>query len=219
MRNSKAINILTIVGLVGGVSAILFCTQQLPPTVETGLHRSIGSAMAAQTAALVKAGGSVYILTRDTKAFRQPSLDIQLASFQKAINRAKIPIAAVQLIQTDPLRPTETPPGDFLELIRKASADSVIVSFLGPPLLEEQQRRQLNEIKPKIVAFCGGEQPKREELSRLFDQGLLHAAIVDRIPPTVPVGPKKAELTFEQLYLVITAANLSALVPPSPAQI
>src|SRR5207249_10552895 len=138
-------------------------------------------------------------------AFKQPAADIQLNSFKKELRRGGGTIAATQLIQVDPLRPLEVPPGDFFEWIRKAPPGSVIVSFMGPPLLTEEQRSQLGVIKPKIVAFCSGNLPDYVDLRALFDRQLLHAAVVSRRNSEPPPSKAKAWTgSFDQLYMTAT---------------
>jgi hypothetical protein len=214
MRNSKPANIISIFAVLSALLAITFCTQPLPPRVDPKIHRAIGAAMATETLSLRKPGAPVYVITRDTTTFSQPALDIQVSAFYKAMAQAKVQIASVQALRLDPLRPLELPSGDLFTLMRKAAPGSVIVSFLGPPTLEEQQKRELGEMKSRFVAFCGGGTAKHAEISRLFDEGLLHAAIVSRAKPAWAGDPAKSQPTFEQLYTAVTSANHSELTTP-----
>jgi hypothetical protein len=121
-------------------------------------------------------------------------------------------LGVAHLIQVDPLRPVAVPPGDFFELIRRSSAEHVLVSLLGPPLLTEEQRNRLGRVKPKIVAFCSGSVAENIHLRQLFDAGLLHAAIVNKPPSATAIGNHQSVPdTFDQLYLAVRAANLSTL--------
>ena len=117
-------------------------------------------------------------------------------------------IGPLQLLEVDPLRPVEVPAGDFFELIRKTPQGSVIVSLMGPPLLSESQRRQLQEINPAIVAFCSGSVPEQVDLRSLFEQGLVHAAVVSRRnPTTAPSDPTDLRSWFDQWFVAVTAAD------------
>ena len=169
--------------------------------------------MAQQALSLLGKGGQMKVIARDTAAFKQPAAEIQLHSFKKEIRRAGVAIAAMQLIQVDPLRPLEVPPGDFFESIRKAPPGSVIVSFMGPPLLSDEQRGELGAPKARIVAFCSGDLADHVDLRALFDQQLLHAAVVSRRSAGDSRNSRPAE-SFDQLYMSVTASDLSAL--PSP---
>ena len=110
----------------------------------------------------------------------------------------------VKPIQLDPLRPVEVPPGDFYETIRRAKPNHVIVSLLGPPVLEPEQRAKLGSVKPKIVAFCTGSLAEQVDLRELIRSGLVHAAIVNK----QPAGGSGE--TFDQLYAVMEKDEISA---------
>jgi hypothetical protein len=189
------------------------------PGIEPQPHQAAGWTMARQTLSLLKPGGQVMVITRDTTEFKNPATDIQLASFKKEMRRAKVSISAVQALQTDPLRPMEVPSGDFMEWIHKSPGGSVIVSFMGPPVLSAPQRKQLGEIKPAIVAFCPGGWPDRISLRSLFEQGLLHAAIVSRrSQPSSSATPQSMQAWFDQNFTLVTAANVGDLIAVSEKQ-
>jgi len=144
--------------------------------------------------------------------FKNPASDIQLAAFYKVLSKANATVGRSQLLQLDPLRPLRVPSGDFLELIKSSSKESVIVSFMGPPLLEDSERAQLTEVKPSIVAFCSGRLAQNVDLRSLFEQGLLKAAVVTRRNPAVQsFKHRDMRQCFGQSYLLITSENLAAL--------
>jgi hypothetical protein len=120
------------------------------------------------------------------------------------------------LVQTDPLRPVDVPPGDFFELIRKSPSGHVIVSLLGPPVLTEEQRNKLGRVLPKVVALCSGSLAETVDLRQLFNAGLLHAAVISR--PVSSFAAEKAQKSpqgFDQLYAIVNTADLSKLPMPS----
>ena len=218
MRNSRAVEIVSGLTALGALTVIILSTCEWSPSTNWKLHEAIGRTMAQQTLSLSGIGGQITVIARDTVAFKQPAAEIQLDSFKKELRRGGGTIAATQLLQVDPLRPVEVPPGDFFEWIRRAPASSVIVSFMGPPLLTEEQRSQLGVIKPKVVAFCSGNLTDHLDLRTLFDQQLLHAAVVSRHgSPGASLNSQKQAESFDQLYMSITAANLSSLPAPKVA--
>jgi hypothetical protein len=153
--------------------------------------------MAQQALAWLEPGGQITIITRDTTTFKNPASDIQLAGFRKAINQAHAAIRSIHELQVDPLRPIAVPSSDFCEVIRNTPQGSVIVSFMGPPVLTGADRSRLGEIQPAIVAFCSGSLPESVDLRSLFEEGLLQAAVVvDR-------------RGSEQAFLTLTATNLA----------
>jgi hypothetical protein len=173
-------------------------------------YEAAGMTLAKQALALLQPGGQITVIVRDTATFPNPASDVQLSSFKKAI-RPRATIGSVVALQVDPLRPVEVPPGDFFELIRKTPKGSVIVSFMGPPLLNAEQRTHLREIQPAIVAFCSGNLCRQVDLRELFIQGLLHAAVVSRRTPTVGLPPKDMQGWFDRSFVAITPENLTTL--------
>jgi hypothetical protein len=216
MRNCKSTEIASVLVASVALAAIFFSSHEFAPRVDRKLHAAIGRALAKEALSLLGPGGKITVITRDTKAFPQPAIDVLLESFKRELRRADATLGATQLIQVDPLRPVAVPSGDFFELIRRSPAEHVIVSLLGPPLLTEEQRIRLGRVKPKIVAFCSGSVVENIALRQLFDAGLLHAAIVNRPSSATATGnQQKVADTFDQLYLAVRAANLSTLPAPS----
>jgi hypothetical protein len=152
----------------------------LGPRVDAAPGETSARLMAEQTLALLKPGGQITVIARDTATFSNPASDIQLAGFLKIIAQARAEVGTVRKLQVDPLRPIAVPSSDFCELIRNADAGSVIVSFMGPPRLTSRERASLGEIQPAIVAFCSGALPDLTEMRSLCEQGLLKAAVLDR---------------------------------------
>jgi len=171
----------------------------LGPHVDARAHQASGELMAQQALACLAPGGQITVITRDTATFRNPATDIQLASFLKAISQTHAVISSLHALQVDPLRPIAVPSSEFCEAIRNTPGGSVIVSFMGPPLLTQAERSRLGEIQPGIVAFCSGSLAESVDLRPLFQQGLLRAAVVDR----------RGMEGSEQAFLTMTATNLS----------
>ena len=182
----------------------------LSPGIDSQRHEAAGWGLAQQTVPLLKPGGQVTIITRDTSEFQNPASDIVLASFKKELRKTRVPISSMHILQVDPLRLVEVPAGDFQEWIRKTPKGDVIVSFMGPPLLTPAQRTQLGEIKPSIVAFCPGRLPPWIDFRALFAQGLLQAAVVSRQnPPASSAASRGLPGRFEQSFIALTATNVT----------
>ena len=205
-----SITIAGIAALILSLAIIFLSLSDLPPHFDSGIHKEIGRVMAREALALTKGTGSLIVIKRDTAAFPQPASDVQFKAFKKEITRAKVAIAALQNIQLDPLKPVEVPPGDFLNIIRKAPPGTVIVSFMGPPMLSDEQKKQLKEIHPKIVAFCSGNLSERVNIAELFSQHLLDAAVVSKHSSTEG-GKTPATAAFNDLYVSINGSNLDVL--------
>ncbi len=220
MRNNK------FIGITAGAAAMASCAALylvlhggFGPGFKPEPFAATGWVMARQALNLLKPGGQVIVICRDTAAFKNPASDIQLASFNRTLNQAHVTATKTLALQVDPLRPVEVPPGDFFELIRKTPPGSVIVSFMGPPLLTEAQRLQLGEAKPGIVAFCSGNLPDRIDLKTLFDQQVIQAAVLSRKSPVRSVTPPRdPQAWFDEGFLAVTAATYATRVPATDAR-
>ena len=212
MRNNRMTDVASCLMTAVGVAIIAYSTCESAPTIDRKIHEAIGRAIAKEAVGLLRDGGQISVITRDTEAFKQPALEVQMDSFKAEIRRAGATLGVTRRIQLDPLRPFQAPPGDFYELIRRTPSGSVIVSFMGPPMLTEEERVQLGTNKPGIVAFCPGNPEENGYLRSLFDQQLLHAAVVRR-PNSGQTGFNSGQVaeTFDQLYQSVTAAEPSAL--------
>src|SRR5439155_24301781 len=130
MRNGISTDIVAILTASAAFAAIFRSSWEFGPAVDRKLHSDIGRVLAKEALSLLRPGGQITVITRDTEAFPQPALDILLKTFQQEIRRAGDIKVGIQIVQLDPLRPVEVPPGDFYELIRRSTADRVIVSLL-----------------------------------------------------------------------------------------
>jgi hypothetical protein len=147
MRDSKAIQIAAALVTVGAVAAMMMIERGgFAAGVNAAPHRAAGAELARQTLSLMKPGGQIVVITRDTTTFQNPASDFLLEGFQRELRRAHAGIGDIQRLQVDPLRLIEVPSGDFQNWIHHAAAGDVIVSFMGPPLLTSEQRNR--PVKP-----------------------------------------------------------------------
>src|SRR5437868_85039 len=89
------------------------------PHFDKALHVEIGRTLAAESLKLLKPGGKLTIIARDTTIYSQPAMAGALAALQHEFRRAGAEVRSIELIQLDPLRPAEVPSGDFYELLRR----------------------------------------------------------------------------------------------------
>jgi hypothetical protein len=188
------------------------------PRLESAPYQAVGRTLARQALVLLKPGGLVTVITRDTAAFQNPATDVVLASFKTELAKARVKISSVETLQIDPLRPMAVPSGDFAQWIRHASKGSVIVSLMGPPVLNDIELSQLGEIKPSIVAFCSGPVRDQVDLRVLFSRGLLQAAVVSkRAALCKPCNSSNEREHFDSRFVEVTSGNLTALSTVSNA--
>ncbi len=213
MRDNKVISIAAALVTVGSCLGLVYgLTGGFGPHLDARSHRAVGQVLAAQTLNLLKPGGLVTVITRDTTTFANPASDVLLDSFRKQLAKAGVKIDSMQRIQIDPLRPLAVPAGDFFQWIKNSAKGSVIVSFMGPPALSETQSAQLGEVKPAIVAFCPGAVRELVDLRSLFARGLLQAAVVSkRGAGGQRSGHLSEQAAFDQQFALVTPANLATL--------
>ena len=212
MRDNKAIATAAgVVALGSALGLLVSLSSGFGPRTDRAVPEALGRALARQTLKLLKPGGKVTVITRDTGTFQNPASDFQLSAFRQALGNAGVAIGSVQALQIDPLRPSMAPPGDFLQWIKQGAKGDVLVSFMGPPMLNETQLGRLGEIKPSIVAFCSGPVLSQTDLVGLFAHGLLQAAIVSRRSGVAQNrnGMNEQEL-FNRQFAEVTPENVAA---------
>lgn len=216
MANATAIRAAAAVVIVGSGLFLLLWDRGTPPEFNPKPHQALGQVVAEEALKLLQNEGRIIVFARDPKSFKAPAQAEQWRSFCAALQQAGRKIAATNLLQVDPLRTPALPAASFLDRLQRANDSDVIVSFLGVPELTDDQIRRLGEKRPKVVAVCTGTAPLRVNLNRLFEQRLLHAAILSRVnPQPKPVAPAPARSWFDSLFQVATAANTGEL--PTPA--
>lgn len=210
MRNHWVPQLLAGLVIAGAAAVWLSVTQSFPPSADRALHREIGETLAHEALARLAKDAEITVITRDTADFPQPALDQLMAGFTRTVRQANARIGTVRPLEVDPLRLVEVPSGDFVSLLRRAKPGDVIVSLMGPPLLTPDDQRQLGPVRARVVAFCPGALPAQIDLRRLFADGLIHAAVVNR-PARTDSAAKPRALNFDQSYRVVTATNIGAL--------
>jgi hypothetical protein len=215
MKDSRAINAGAGLVTIVAVASLFLSARGLPPSLEPKPHEASGWFMAQEAMSRLKPGGWLTVVRRDTGTYQHPQSDLQFDAFQKALRKGRVAIGMVKTVHLDPLRPLEVPPGDFFELIRRSPPGCVIVSFMGPPLLSEEQRRQLGESRPSIIAFCPGALPEQVDLRALFAAKLLEVAVISRrsSPPLI-AKPKDLRGWFDLCYEKVSAADVGRLYGP-----
>jgi hypothetical protein len=194
---SPATSVLASLTTVGALLFLFFSLYEFPPRVNPKPHEALGQIVAQEAVKLLGPGGRVTLITRDTSVFKNPAIDLQIKSFSQTIKTLGGSVGQLISIKVDPLRIMSVPPGDFFQILKKASDADVIVSFLGPPV-------------------CSGAMPKQVNLKDIFEEKLLHVAVVSR--RTASTAPPTSETTqgwFDHLYVLVTPANLSELSDPA----
>ncbi len=187
---------------------------QLPPQFDQREHLGIGTALAEQALKLAAGGGRIVLLVPDTALFDYPGAEAQVKAFHTTLRQAKVQVSATHSVRLDPLRPPRAPAGDLVDLLHKYNAESdVVVSLLGPAVVPPELKPRLPARHARVVALCSGEMPRQINLVELFDENLLHVAIVNRAKPDF-IRPSSDEpmVWFDHFYRIISSRNAAELI-------
>ena len=219
MGNARVKTIVASALLAGSGLWLALFFHASPPPPEKKAHEAVGRMLAEEAGKMLGAGGRITVLARDTTVFANPAADFELKGFAAAARELKLPVAATNWVRLDPLRAVRVAPGEFFTLLGKLYEGDVVVSFLGPPLLSADERAKVADKKVRIAAFCPGDLPRQVNLKELFEQNLLHAAVIDRAaPPTARPSENDARAWFQHFYRLITPTELSDLPAPDRAR-
>jgi NAD(P)-dependent dehydrogenase (short-subunit alcohol dehydrogenase family) len=213
MANTKVTNGLAVTIVIAALVWLYVFFNPRPPPIDRALHEKVGEVMAAEATKLLEPGAKLIVVARATDPFEVPAAAAQLDALLSALEKSGKNVSTKRLLKVDPLRVTSVPPGDFLELMRQASANDVIVSFLGPPLLSDDQLIKLGTKRPRIVALCSGAMPLQVDLRKVFERQLLATAVISRTNAPAKPAAGSPQQGFDQMFQVITLANVSELPP------
>src|SRR5262249_10725771 len=173
MGMQKLIGSIATLVILAALSWLYISVYGLPLRLDTRVQAALGQALAAEAGKLAAGSGRVILITRDTSHYKNPALDAQARSFQEDVAKNGLKVSTTHRLSVDPLRLTAVPPGDFQQILKKAAETDVIVSFLGPPVLDAGQLAGLGGQLPKVVAVCSGNLPRQVDLRHVFEQGIL----------------------------------------------
>ncbi len=206
-RNKLKLIASAIVLAGSGLSLILY--YWVTPPFDSRSHEAMGQVAAEETLRLLGSGGRISVILRDTVTAKNPATEAQLRSLVASLQAHHLKVTSTNAMKVDPLRVPSVPPGDFLQILKRGAEGDVIVSFLGPPNLTEQQTVKLEAKGPKVIALCSGAISRQVDLRSLFQRNLLSVAIVNRaVPASRPAGGTPRAV-FDRYYQVLTSANLA----------
>lgn len=192
--------------------AVLVYTLKPPmPRLDRAPFQELGRRLGREAAQLQPPANRIILITRETAQFKTPAYAAMAEGFSQALAQAGAKPATVRVLKVDPLRVVSVPSGEYLELFRKLEDQDIIVSLLGPPQFDAGQLAAVGPRRPRVLAVCSGTLPRQVDLKHLFEDRLLHAAIISR----TDAAPGAHD--FDSLFKVITAANLSELPAPLAA--
>jgi hypothetical protein len=216
MAKETAIRVAATGVIVVSSAFLWFYWRGSQPSFNPKPHQAMGQVLAEEALKLADGGGRFIVFARDSKSFKVPAQEEQWTAFCQTVAQAGRKIASTNLLTVDPLRTPSLDAAAFAQRFQRAAETDVIVSFLGPPDLTDEQIKRLGPKRVSVVAVCTGSTPWRVNLKRLFTQRLLHTAIISRnIPQPRPADSAPLRNWFDGLFQIITAANAADL--PTPA--
>src|SRR5713101_2309235 len=202
--NKKATTAIAAVATLISITILYATLHGFGPRIDTAPHQALGRTLAEEALKARGPGGRITILARDTATQKNPCADAQLRALEKGLKKARAPTAAIRFIKLNPIRLIAVAPGDFFDVLKKASDIDVIVSLIGPPVLPDEQAASLGEKRPKVVAVCSGWTPRQVNLRHIFEQGLLSAAVITRTDASSSSGGTLDQI-FGRNFAVITS--------------
>ena len=211
MENKRQINWMAGALIMAAVVWLYLFFNPRPPAIDRPLHKRVGEVLASEAIKLLEPGARLIVIARSKEPFEVPAAAAQWDAFMRAIEKSGKNISTTRLLKVDPLRITSVPPGDFFVLMRQAGSNDVIVSFLGPPLLGDEELSKLAGKRPRILALCSGAMPLQVDLRKMFERQLLLTAVISRTNAPARSTASSAEAAFDQMFQVVTPANVSEL--------
>jgi hypothetical protein len=214
----KAINWVSGVVILAALAWLYSLFNPRPPAIDRRLHKKVGEVLAAEAIKVLDPGARLIVIARAKEPFQVPAAAAQLDAFMSTVEKSGKKVSATRLSKVNPLRVVSVPSGDFFDLIRQAKTNDVIVSFLGPPLLSDEQVGKLGAKRPHILALCSGAMPVQVDLKKIFERQLLVAAVISRTNAPAQANAGSAQEAFDQMFKLITPPNVSELPPLAVAR-
>ncbi|MCC7518040.1 MAG: hypothetical protein IT578_02520 [Verrucomicrobiae bacterium] len=214
-KKKPIVTLIAILAIVISLISIFVTQCERPPKVNLKPYLGVSEVLADETAKLLgPSGGSIVVISLDTKASKIPTIEAQLNAFHAAIKKkGNITIAATETLSPDKMGEMGPEMGLPSKLFHKALSQhgnaNVFVSFLGAPVLKDEEIAQLPPTMPKLIVFASFGMG----LKKLFDEQVIQTAIVPNIEPNpnAKKNPVTSREWFDQYYMVVTKETADKL--------
>lgn len=216
-KKKPLITVIAIIAIAASIGSMLFSQCESRPKVNLKPFISVGQVMAEETGKLFPSGGSkVVIIQMDDKQYSGPAATAQIKAFIETCQKeGKVSIAGTEKFALNkggeggPVEPGMPLPSDFyFQTLEKYPDVGAIVSFVGAPMLRDEELSRLGEKPPKLVAFC----QFGMGLKQLFEQQVVHVVICPRFHRSADTKkPDTSRDWFDQYYQVVTPETASTL--------
>jgi hypothetical protein len=216
--NEKNKPVVAVVSVVAIVIAFVFIIKTMfpsAPKVNLKPYLAVSEVLAEETSKLLgPGGGAIVVVALDTKKSKMPTVEAQLDAFSGAIKKkGNLTVAGTETLSPEKMAeagPEMGLPSDlFHQVLAKHGSAKAVVSFLGAPMLKDDEIAKLPQNMPKVIAFASFGMG----LKKLFDENVIQVAIVPNFEPN-PNANKKPSTPrewFDQYYKVVTKENADKL--------
>jgi hypothetical protein len=199
-----------IVALAAAAISVYFATSSGTPKIDLSTYSVLGAVTAEETAKLLGNKGEVLLVSHDTGAYKNPSVEAQVKAFKDTLKQRggftvtveKVPVTAMVMLATG----GGVPPDQLFKALKAHPNAAALVLFCRFPQLPDSEMEELKKYGAKKVVVSSF----YPDYQRLLDRQVLHLAIVPK-PEAVATGTAKTvrEL-FDQEFMVIGAGQARA---------
>ena len=214
--NKRTLGSVVLVALIFGSWVWLYFTLR-PKGIDLNPYLALGEGAAEETIKLLHNSGRLVLVDADFGDYKilAPINNAQVKSFEKAIQKAHLKIAAVERVSIAP--PTMARTGIFMQsgqisnLVSRHRDVDAIVLFVGLASLADFNEAGSEVRKPKLVLVSNYE----PYYKMLLQKRSLQLAIVPRPEESSDRDSttKSRRQWFERHYQVVTPERIAELVP------
>jgi hypothetical protein len=203
-------DILTVsVAVSAAAVSLYFALFGCSPKVELGAYEVLGVVTAEETAKLLGNQGRVLVIARDTGADKNPSVEAQMATFERTLKKHAGLSLVTERFQATPMLMMATgggvPPEHLAQALQTHSDVRALVLFCGLPPLADAEWEALRKRGVKTVVVSSF----RPDYAELLERKVIHLVITPRPEGPAPDArpPRTLRERFDQDYAIVTAAD------------
>ena len=175
------------------------------PRINLDPYEVLGAVTAEETANLLADHGLVLVMARDTGADKNPSVEAELAAFQRTLKQHAGLRLVTERVQVTPMLMMATgggvPPDQLFKALQTHTNVGALVLFFGFPPLADPELEALTKSGVKTVVVSSF----HPDYKRLLERRAIHLAIVPRSETPSPgsQAPRTVRERFDQDYIVV----------------
>ena len=213
MAKKTIVALISILAIAGAAAWIYYRQSGPSQRFDLSPYHALGAGVAEETAKLLGKKGQVVVIAPDTSPNPNPSVEGELDSFQEALKKNGLAVAATVRFKLTPLERMGTGgavPGDQLFKVLQSHPNvGAVVLFCGFPTLAPQDYDALRQSRVKFVVASGYLPGYRN----LLETQVIHLAVVPRFDRDSSSAKKPQTLRewFESEFVVVTPGTTATL--------